>query len=699
MIMDAQRDGPSPEWVLEHGLDLPLSQLYPQLIPCDEQEISSLAMPVRLQHVLARWRGLTWGAYLDSTPRQLLERRNAGLGSLAAFLRIAASTRQDVPAILIGRGPIATPRDMAEQGPEPGQSTKTVPVAGVLRTIVAWGTFERGRSDFVEILNLAQVDETLPIEINEAVQELRSFDWRAWAEPEASPFDPRRPLREFLGRLGEEDLSLLRQRLVTLERPATLEELGDRRHVTRERIRQIESKLAKRLRSLASGDRSALARTVGRVRAGVGLAMQVSHAATVEALADLGVASLDELDTRVLLWLSGPYQVTGEWLVRRPTQRAVEETRAVLRAITSGGPIAVADGEEALRGIGIVPSELRDWVVSVGGYRLHEEQLVRWGGSIADKAEVLLRLSGTPLNRDELATRLGPGTNSRSMANQLYEDPRFKRTGIRHFGLAEWEHDEYTGVADEIAQEIGRQGGEASLDHLVTFVSATYGVSEASVRAYASGPRFERAPNGSVQLRSETAIRSSSRPIEMTRGAFIVKGNWALRIRINDQHLRGSGFPIPESVARAFGLEPLSALENDSPWGRIRLGWPSLSPHIGSIRPALEAMGAAEGDLVFLAASEGAFAFHHVERTSLEQAAGPARLVLEAGGHSSDGDPLPAIARALAIDESSTEATIARRLRARGEDELASLVTQLDDDSPLVLSLGASRFVEFKLSR
>ncbi len=298
----------------------------------------------------------------------------------------------------------------------------------------------------------------------------------------------------------------------------------------------------------------------------------------------------------------------------------------------------------------------------------------------------------------ELASRLGSGTNWRSMTNQLYGDPRFKRTGVRNIGLAEWEHDEYTGVADEIAQEIERQGGEAQLDHLIAHVSTTYGASEASVRAYASGPRFERSDTGSIRLRTASRPRIGARPLEMTRGAFLVDGRWGFRVRVNDQHMRGSGTVISEGISGIFGLEPLGASELGSEFGGVRLAWPTLSPHIGTIRPALESLGADEGDIVFLVPEGDRVTFRHVPRSMLEALEGLERLAAEVGAGGSRASPLESAVRALGLADSSTAMTVARRPRARGEDELAALAVTTEEDEPLVLTLGAARFVEVRIS-
>jgi RNA polymerase sigma-32 factor len=57
----------------------------------------------------------------------------------------------------------------------------------------------------------------------------------------------RQKLREFRQELNEKELDILDLRLLA-EKPLTLQEIGARHHISRERVRQIEDRLIKRLR-------------------------------------------------------------------------------------------------------------------------------------------------------------------------------------------------------------------------------------------------------------------------------------------------------------------------------------------------------------------------------------------------------------------------------------------------------------------
>jgi len=57
-----------------------------------------------------------------------------------------------------------------------------------------------------------------------------------------------RKLREIRSRLDEKEIELLEKRLLS-ETPLTLQEIGDKYHITKERVRQIENRLKKKIRA------------------------------------------------------------------------------------------------------------------------------------------------------------------------------------------------------------------------------------------------------------------------------------------------------------------------------------------------------------------------------------------------------------------------------------------------------------------
>jgi hypothetical protein len=283
------------------------------------------------------------------------------------------------------------------------------------------------------------------------------------------------------------------------------------------------------------------------------------------------------------------------------------------------------------------------------------------------------------------------------MINQIQSDERFKRTGLRTYGLRQWDADEYTGVADEIAQEIEAQGGSATLEHLIEHVSNTYGVSPSSVRAYAMGPRFSRTTDGHIQLQSGARSQVFRKPATQTRGVVIIDGSPAIRIRITEAILGGSGQIVPESFALALGLEPFEDLLLDCGGHAVRFTWPTLNPSMGSVRLLLEALDATDGDTALLVPRVEAGEARLIRRDISVGLAGLPRLLYELTGIDSASEEFAkeAIGRALGLSDPSMS-SVRTRLLGRGEDELAQLVMESADTGPLMLSTSTAKFVEVR---
>ena len=292
------------------------------------------------------------------------------------------------------------------------------------------------------------------------------------------------------------------------------------------------------------------------MRTYLGVASQIDALHAPEfPLRQLGI-EVDGLTARTLLWMAGPYEVRGDWILTRPARAVINDTKSILSAATDHGPAVLETVEGALAVFGIPSRELREWIVSVSSYRIESDLVLRWSGSMADKAVTVLGIAGRPLTGEELLDRVSPAGNLRSMLSQLGGDGRLKRTGVRHWGLQNWEHDEYTTVSDEIAQEIERQGGAASVEHLVEYISTVYGVAPNSIRSNASSPRFTRDGRGWVAIASADARRVEPKPPQEARSVYLIRNQWTYRQRVSGDLLRGSGFPAAAAFAARLGSRP-----------------------------------------------------------------------------------------------------------------------------------------------
>ncbi len=675
--------------------DAPFDELFPTIAQHAGTDIGDRG-PVssRLLNVLRRWRGTDWGSYARETPVAFLRRRNCGLRSLGEFLWITSR---------LPERPTATATKPTEPGAvdaDGGDPTAMdASVLEAIRLVSAWGAYERGRADIRAALELATSGEVVPELVRSAAERIDRISIRAWARVSAGDYDVRGQIETIAARLDDREHEIASHRLLALARPATLDELAAQLGLTRARIGQLDARLRQRLRQWIGSDQHATGRTTRRLRAALGSAWRVAGLELVGPLRDLGLVDLDDFGTRVLLWGAGPYKLAGDWLVLAPARKMITESKSALSDLTNDGPVALTEVIERLGDLGVRPSEALEWIVTLGGFRVDDETLIPWGGSLADKAEVVLTLNGVPLAQDELLERLGDGRTVRSLLNQLQSDPRFKRTGLRTYGLAHWDHDEYTGIADEIAQEIDRQGGRAALDHLMQSVSTTYGVSASSVRAYALGPRFTKLADGMITHRQDGPAKVSQRPMALVRGAVHLEGSWSYRLRVTEAMVGGSGTPIPDPIAREFGLEPLGSLALACGETLIRFTWPTLNPQVGSLRPVIARLGAGVGDHLIISRDEAELRVRVLGQRELSLLSGYDRLARELGVTDAGADPPAAIAVAIGVVGEPIPSLIRRRLLARGEPELASLVPEDEPDEPILLSLDAARFVEVRWAK
>jgi hypothetical protein len=687
---------------MESNPSVPFGRLVPGLDTLGDEAVDVNMVSSRLWHVLLRWQGSRWIDYLDESPATLLARRSCGWRSLGEFLWLAnraarTGPRRFMEAVISADSTEDATGDSSTAIP-PSSNDRSHAIQADLIEIAAWAHYEHGRVGLKEALLLAWNTPSAPPSVLDAMTDLEGVDLAQLTLDRRDAFDVRAMLDWIKDSMSDRERDIASRRTLALSDRETLDDVGRTHNLTRERVRQVQTKLDGRLRKhLRGASTQPLQRLVERIRDEVGLASPLERTSQVSSLAELGLTDLDSFAVRFLLWAAGPYEVVGDWIVRTPAKHQVQITKAKLTSLGAGGPISLTEAQSQLSNMGIPETNVLEWIVSVGGYRIHQESVLPWSGSMADKVVVLLSISGAPMAQEELFENLGENRSLRSMVNQLQNDQRIKRTGLRSYGLREWEHDEYTGIADEIAQEIERQGGSASLEHLARYVSQTYGVSENSVRAYAFGPRFSRNSNGDIQRQGESSTKRYRKPIELVRGAVHTSDGWALRLRVSEAQLGGSGTPIPEAIALEFGLEPLGELILQLDGAPLRLTWPTLLPQLGSIRAALSARDAQVGDHV-LVSLHGLDAHLRVIRArDLADQEGLVRLAAELAVEG-PGDNLERVSAAVGLaDEIPSLPSIRRRLMARGDADLVNMLGP-EGDEPVVLNLNSGRFVEVKWS-
>lgn len=329
-----------------------------------------------------------------------------------------------------------------------------------------------------------------------------------------------------------------------------------------------------------------------------------------------------------------------------------------------------------------------DWLDAFTKIRHIGQSLIVWSGSVADKCAALLAVRGVPTDAETLVREIGEGHSARGARQRLFEDARFMRVSKSDWALRSWAVEEYTGIADEIAQRVNEQGGRASLSELMDEMAQLFKVSKLSVRAYAQAPMFVL-EDGWVRLRRDDEPFSGfSDELSQVRGVF--KGHDRrinMLIPVDREVLRGSGRQCPPPIAITLGVEPgTSRTFVFANTHHLVVTWPitGLSPALGSTRPLAEAVHCTDGDLLRLTFSQS----DSTVDASRVPPSGERGSTLEAlrlltGLSDLEGDPATVLADAIGVPTSALRAT----LRDRGDVEIAALLPSPPDNAALDAAL------------
>src|SRR5690606_15728951 len=150
----------------------------------------------------------------------------------------------------------------------------------------------------------------------------------------------------------------------------TLEELGKRFGVTRERVRQLQSKARDRLDELLADNRTSPLRRVAKELA--------STLRTAAPLTAIGCGDSLDFRSRLLLWIAGPYHLDGDWLVKEPWRTVRALVDHCFASVTDEDTAEFDVVAEALHANGVA-GELGDVLMrAAGGFRRLVSELVLW---------------------------------------------------------------------------------------------------------------------------------------------------------------------------------------------------------------------------------------------------------------------------------------------------------------------------------
>lgn len=677
LVNQALTDPEGVALLMEEAYQLTIGDVLVTLRALGNEPIGLSELDARSRNAL-RWMNCeTWAELATHTVGDIWSVPLAGRLTVTRILTAAARRNADEATAL--RVPYPTSVNRLDRDPTAPARPGVARLERVLRELAAWAVRERGASRLADLIALSPDLGRIPTEISSDFARLSDFPLDDFISEAGSDL-PEDLLADLLATIGERVEMLIARKVRLGDRP-TLEDLGRELGVTRERVRQLESKaLAKAREAVLSDEFGPLRWRASDLREVLGVAVLEGSELHTDAVswALRGLAAPTGYDPgELMLWIAGPYERKSGWLVRADTSLA-EIRRRFADRVAGRLILDEQEGRVILEQFGVSGQMSTDFILHAPGWRvIAEGTLVRWSGSLSDKAETVFRLVGRPCSIDELNAHISEGHASSSLRNALASDSRFVRLDkASNFGLAEWGLEEYSGIAQEIIERIDRSGGNVDLEDVVSDLVDQFGVSANSVRMYASSPAFVM-DKGRVMLRPADDPYEPDDRIHRVRGLYTAPDGRVIMHNIVDKDvLRGSGRQMPESAAAVMGIRPGGRVEYDfAGEARIVVSWPATSvmgPSLGSVRCVANKLGLEIGEafrLVFDPSTVTCTA-SPVDTGSLEGLTG---LLIEPGME------LAALARALRVDVQSVRS----RLRARGDNAVLDLLPAVGTSADL----------------
>ena len=144
--------------------------------------------------------------------------------------------------------------------------------------------------------------------------------------------------------------------------------------------------------------------------------------------------------------------------------------------------------------------------------------MVRWDGTLVDKAARVMQLVGEPMTSTELVEAIGSGTPKTLVTEMLAGTDSTLVRVDRQFRLAptEWGHEPYTPIAGIIDRKIDFAGGVASISGIITEAASDFGIDESAVRArLETGPytiEDDEVRHHDSEGRPKSPLRSATKP-------------------------------------------------------------------------------------------------------------------------------------------------------------------------------------------
>jgi Sigma-70, region 4 len=521
-----------------------------------------------------------------------------------------------------------------------------------------------------------------------------------------------RVLEERVAALAEPDRTIL-QRRVMVERPLTLQALGDEVGVTRERIRQIEGralgKVRQRplvapgrphqeltaeeeaLRSLDEHDNEVIASAIERLA-------ELPLPATEAAVVGAGFEPFNAPLSRLLFELAGKANhfrtviVDGEgrkWLgdvshtpklflqrITAPVLKAgvvddlVEPWSAIeseLRPHTGSDEEAAALAADIIESFGL--TEINGCYAMLSG---------RF--SVPERLEHIMRANGGPMSVEELLPYF-PDRSRGTVRNALTEIETFVRITREEYDLAERGAAALPSLLDLVFTEIDKHPGGVAMSYLRR-VAEEHGYSAESIQFYGELPNLI-ADDGILRRRTTNDPPAVPEPgldrrcLRVLAGVY--RGCWSYISAVSYQRIYAGPERLPAPLGELLELDPgcrrqRVIVDGETP---IRGSWGSYPYLFGSdFRPILRVKDLKDGDRVRIIVTGPKAIAIEVLPSPAQDPSPFDTLVAGAGLYDDTGTPVPdgevieALADAVGVDPAAPVAVLGMRLAKRRNVEL-----------------------------
>ena len=405
-------------------------------------------------------------------------------------------------------------------------------------------------------------------------------------------------LHSVLAGLSGRDTQILVRRLLE-KPPATLVEIGSELGVTRERVRQIQMKLQRKVRQALGEELRQLAGILAE-----NLRPMVPQDAMAEHIAN-ALPIMPDRERKIIqhhLIEAMGYTLDRGMFVSLDAQARIAEVRELVeRMADEAGLVDEEHFRAALHNDAPALAEHWDWLRQrCNLYQFHGFVALR--NSAKAMVMAALRAIGQPATKREIGELCG--FTDTQVGGALSNLEGVARADAERWGLKEWIDDEYDGIVGEIIQRIEEDGGVTTTERLLSEIPGKFGVSPASVDAYMKTPRFH-IQDGTIRLADPSRVLL--RPFDDVIHGRDGSGHPFWTFRAEERHFSGySALGVPPEFIKALGCEPdgrimIRCASSPGEEQQISVRWPLASTtggSLGYLAAPLKAQGLHTGDHV-----------------------------------------------------------------------------------------------------